>query len=395
MLNINEPNKCCGCTACYNVCPVNAIKMMPDKEGFLYPSVDVGKCINCGKCEKVCLEISGFTSLPILSAYTVRSVDSQILKTSTSGGAFSPMARLIIANQGVVYGVGYDEDWSIMHMRVDQDAVKLTSFRGSKYVQSKLGNTFILVKHDLEEGKKVLFSGTPCQVAGLNNFLAKRYDNLYTVEVICHGTPSPYLWETYLKYQKCKYHSEPSRIVFRNKTYGYHSGTMEIVFQNGKTYHGSARTDMMLKSFFQEIASRPSCYTCPCKGMKRPADVSIFDAWHADKLVNGLKDDDKGYTNVFVNSENGKWLLMASQNQRFSVDVSQAVSLDGIMVCNQPHMHPKRSEFYQILADKGIEEAVQSTIPIRVKDHLIEKSKSIFYKVGVFTWVKRTFKRKK
>ena len=240
----------------------------------------------------------------------------------------------------------------------------------------------------------VCFIGTTCQVNGLKSFLLRDYEGLITVDLVCHGVPSPKLWSKYLNYQRNKYHSEIKKISFRNKTYGYHSGTMKICFSNGKTYCGSARVDYMLRSFFKEIASRPSCYQCVFKTINRCSDYTIYDCWHASQLVLDLEDDDKGYTNVIVQSEKGKELLEQIKDayEIFPVDTEKAVKLDGVMVENSAVPHEKRNEFYKDIDEKTLPEKVQQFIPITWKDQFIEKSKAVVYKAGVYQIIKNVLK---
>ena len=395
MIEIKSKEKCCGCTACFNVCPQNAVQMLPDEEGFLYPHVDFTRCVECGLCTKVCPELKGFVTHKIKKAFLVRNKDRHVLNNSTSGGAFSALAAPILEAGGAVYGVAFGNNWRIEHQRVCGDQKELERFRGSKYIQSFLGDTFSLVKEDLSQGKTVLFSGTPCQVAGLNNYLSREYKNLITVEVICHGTPSPLLWEKYIEYQTKKYQANPTAISFRNKTYGYHSGTMAISFENGKKYFGSARVDYALKSFFSEISSRRSCYTCMCKGLERAADISVFDAWHAEKLVDSLIDDDRGYTNILINSSKGMNILKLSDLTLFEINPEDAIAMDGIMVCNYPKMHIDREKYYCLLRSAGLKKTIQQLIPVSIKDNMIEKSKIILYKIGIYDFAKTLFKGSK
>lgn len=232
----------------------------------------------------------------------------------------------------------------------------------------------------------VCFVGTTCQVAGLKAFLRKKYDQLITVDLVCHGTSSPKLWDKYLNYQKNKYHSEILEISFRNKTYGYHSGTMKIRFANGKTYYGSARVDYMLKSFFNEIASRPVCYQCPFKMLERCSNFTIYDCWHATELVSGLKDDDRGYTNVIVQSEQGKHLLkqISDRYELYQTDTKKAIALDGIMVMNSAKSHVRRSEFYVGIDERTMDEQIQKFISVMMTDILIERGKIIFFRLGIY-----------
>lgn len=387
MIEIKDKSKCCGCTACQSVCPKKCIDMIPDEEGFLYPKIDHSKCVNCGACEKVCPFISGFKKNPTIESFVVRNAEDQILDNSTSGGAFSALAMYALDRNGVAYGCICNDKMNIIHACTDDKGIELSAFRGSKYVQSEIQGVFNKVEKNLKAGRFVAFSGTSCQIAGLNNYLKKDYENLLTVEVICHGTPSPYLWSSYVEWMRKKYKSDPVQFSFRKKTYGYHSGTMEVLFKNGYQYTGSARVDLMLKSFFSEISSRQSCYTCPCKGMKRPADISIYDCWNADKLIEGLEDDDRGYTNVMVNTDKGMKAIEYCKNKRLlwtqTVNTNEAIGYDGIMVCNYPHKHKNRDLFYKAVKDKGIDKAVQQYIPISLKDHMIENSKQLIYRVGL------------
>lgn len=393
MIKIVDKAKCCGCTSCSNVCPKQAIAMKPDEEGFLYPQVNSKLCIDCGLCDEVCPIKSGYEKFKSLEAFAARYKDETILRNSTSGGVYTALANIIINEGGIVYGAVYDKEFRVVHKRVSFPERDVSVFRGSKYVQSDLLKTFTEVKKDLKEGRKVLFSGTSCQIAGLNNFLKKQYVGLVTVEVICHGTPSPKLWKTYLDYQESKYKSKIAKVTFRNKTYGYHSGTMEIVFKNGKKYYGSNRVDYMLKSFFGEIASRPSCYECVCKGLERPADLSIYDCWHAAQLLH-IKDDDKGYTNILVNTEEGRRLLKNSVGYLSlqAVDINQAIKLDGIMIEEYPYKHPYREIFYSELDKLGIKNTVSKLIGVTKKDYFIESSKGILYKMGLFKLIKKLSK---
>ena len=200
MLTVDK-GRCCGCSACMSVCPKKAISMQPDKEGFLYPSIDEAKCIQCGLCERVCF----YSDDTKKTAYAARVRDMSVRMDSQSGGMFFAMAKYCIAEGGVVYGCGMDGTWRAVHKR----AVTLEdcmAFRGSKYVQSDMGNCYALVLKDLNDGRKVLFSGTPCQCEGLLRMLNGRYrDNLIVVDIICYGVPSPMLWQEYINYIEQKF----------------------------------------------------------------------------------------------------------------------------------------------------------------------------------------------
>ncbi len=221
MISIADKSMCSGCTACVSTCPKNCIKMRPDAEGFLYPVVDVKTCINCGLCEKVCPFREKFQlreNKPL--AFAVKSKDENIRLKSSSGGVFSEFANYIISKKGSVYGASMNDKCdSAEHIRVSNEE-KLEKLMGSKYLQSDLKESFKLVKEDLIKGLDVLFTGTPCQVRGLINYLGRPYDNLYTVEVICHGVPSMLLWKKYKDYLENTFKSAIANVNFRERKTG-------------------------------------------------------------------------------------------------------------------------------------------------------------------------------
>ena len=371
MICIKDKNDCCGCTACYNICPKKAIAMEADEEGFLYPQVNKELCVECGLCEKVCpIQHMPFANNTKKESYVLRTKNKDVLKESTSGGFVSPLAEWIFKNQGVFCASTYDSSFKVRHICVDtQEKYNNSMFRGSKYVQSQLEGCFQEIKYYLKQDRMVCFVGTTCQVNGLKAFLGRDYNELITVDLVCHGTPSPKLWDKYLDYQKKKYNSNIKNINFRNKTYGYHSGTMKIQFVNGKEYYGSARVDLMLKSFFKEISSRPICYACPFKTLDRCSDFTIYDCWHASDLVPKLKDDDKGYTNVIVQSEKGREIFqhISKEYEIYPADTQKAIELDGIMVLNSAKKHSNRDEYYKDMDKKTLEELLKQQL-----NHLVE-----------------------
>ncbi len=204
MIEIKEKYNCCGCSACVQICPKQCISLSADNEGFLYPQVDTAVCINCGLCEKVCPVINQNEPRMPLEVYAAKNTDEEIRLKSSSGGIFTLLAEHIISEGGVVFGARFNENWEVVH-DYTETVEGLESFRGSKYVQSIIGENFKKAKFFLDEGRNVLFSGTPCQVAGLKKFLRKEYENLLTVEVVCHGVPSPMVWHDYLDYRRAKH----------------------------------------------------------------------------------------------------------------------------------------------------------------------------------------------
>ena len=380
MIQIKSKLDCCGCTACASSCSKSAITMVPDEEGFLYPKIDMRRCIECGACERACPILNKKTVISEKTeGYIIRIKDNKILYESTSGGAFTALADYILEQNGIVYGAGYDNNMRVVCKRATTKQ-QLQEMRGSKFVQSDLGNIFQDIKKELKEGTTILFSGTPCQVAGLLSFLRKKPDNLLCVDFVCRGVPSPGLWDNYVKYMENKYSSKIVGARFKHKTYGYHTSTMKIDFANGKTYYGSGRVDPYMKAFVREISSRPSCAACAFKGIERPSDITVFDCYEYSKIT-GRKDDNRGYSSIFVHTEKGGKILEAikSHIEIQEEDVNSLVTENGVMVCNSAKPHPRRAEFYQLAEHYPIDKALNKIDPITLKDKIIEKMLEVVF----------------
>ncbi|MBR1677276.1 MAG: Coenzyme F420 hydrogenase/dehydrogenase, beta subunit C-terminal domain [Clostridia bacterium] len=294
--------------------------MKVDAEGFEYPSVDKTSCINCGLCEKVC-PIN--KQEPLRSnkpnTYAAKIKDDTIRNLSSSGGIFSILANEILSKCGVVYGVALSDDLKqAQHIRVDntEDIYKL---RGSKYLQSKTGNIFNQVKSDLEDNKQVLFSGVPCQINGLKLFLRKEYENLLTVEVICHGVPSPALWLKYFDYLETKYNAKIQKVNFREKRNGWKTFGLTEDGDNISQYL-NLHHDPYMQMFLRNYCLRPSCYDCVAKKLESMADLTIADFWGIQNVAPEM-DDDKGTSLVLVQTKKGEKILDSLKEQFVSKKV--------------------------------------------------------------------------
>ena len=391
MLVINDKEKCSGCTACQSICPVKCINMIEDDEGFKYPQVDIPKCTNCNKCVQVCPVINSIKDNKLYEkvAYLSRVKNTELLMTSTSGGIGTALAKLVVQQGGTAYGAVFNKNFEVVHEPI-KDIDSVVRLAGSKYVQSEIGLTLKHVKIDLDKGEKVYFCGTPCQVAGLKNYLIKDYSNLVLVDLVCHGVPSPKLWKEYINYL-IQENGALESINFRKKAYGYHVATMEEKFITGKRQLRSGRTNLMLKCFFSNIADRPICYNCPFKTYAHASDLTLFDGWHASELVPNLKDDDRGYTNIIVHTKKGEDILgeIKPDIDIIKVDMQLAINLDGNMMLNVVQFNDKRNVFYKLLNQEGIKKTVNTLIPILLIDNLIEKSKIVFHKIGIIKFVKK------
>lgn len=301
MIKITDKSQCCGCSACVQKCPKQCITMNVDNEGFSYPKVDLDCCIDCNLCEKVCPCLNQEESQQPLSCYAAKNKDEEIRQQSSSGGIFTAIAENIIAEKGVVFGARYNNNWQVVHTYVETKQ-GIAAFRGSKYVQSQIGETFKQAESFLKEGRKVLYSGTPCQISGLNHYLRKQYDNLLTVEVVCHGVPSPKVW---LKYLESLQLTNIGSISHKDKTTGWRDYSFTIKDRDGNTlFTENAGENKYLIAFGRNLTLRPSCFSCPSKAGRSRADISLADYWGIEKLQPQI-DDNKGVSFVCVYTDKG------------------------------------------------------------------------------------------
>lgn len=291
-----EAQQCYGCSACVNVCPVRAINMEADDEGFLHPVIDEAVCINCSKCENVCpaLHAEALKNNPSNLYLSVRNANKNMVKESSSGGIFAVLAEYVLAQKGVVYGAAFDDKNVLKHIRIDDFAL-LEKLLGSKYVQSDLGRIFNQVCADLHEAKKVLFVGTPCQVAGLKAFLGKDDDNLITADLLCHGVPSPKVWEKYLQSLNIQ---DKAHIEFRNKDKGWKNYSMVIDDRVAEKYCFNT----YMHGFLDNIYLRKSCHNCQFCGTQRCGDFTLGDFWGAGAFRKKFDENDEGTSVIMLNS---------------------------------------------------------------------------------------------
>lgn len=301
-------NECCGCTACMNICPQRAIKMEKDEEGFLYPVVDKEKCIECGLCKKVCAFQKGYNvenRLEEVGVYATKNKSDEVRMHSASGGMFYAIAKYVLNKNGVVYGVVFDDWIHAIHVRTDSmDGIK--KMMGSKYSQSELGEIYKEVKKDLKNEKLVLFTGTPCQVAGLNKFLQNiDKTNLILVDLVCHGTPSPYLFQDYIKFIEKNKKKKIIGYYHRSKKIAWQQHTENIVYEDGKEDYTSRLSQTWKRLFGTTLFFRPSCYSCKYTNTKRTGDITIGDFWGIEKY-NKEFTDNKGVSLTLVNTIKGQ-----------------------------------------------------------------------------------------
>lgn len=304
------------------------------------------------------------------------------------------MARQIVSEGGVAVGAAFSEG-IVCHTQISHNEESVKQHSSSKYVQSKVGNSYSEIKKILqgELERKVLFSGTPCQVAALKLYLKKDYPQLYTVDLVCAGVCSPAVFEMYISKMQNKF-GKIIDINFKKKTYGYHSSTMALRFNNGTEYSRSRLTDPMMHVFTAHIADRPACATCSFKGIQRYSDITLFDCWHYSE-VTGKIDNDLGHTNVLVHTQKGKDLLFSCAEllEIEEIDVERAISLDGNMVFGRQKHHAKREQFFDELNRAGLDATIKKCIPITLDCYVKEFSKKYLYKLGILEKVKKLGRR--
>lgn len=340
---LDKKSDCCGCHACSNVCPKNCISMDIDSEGFWYPNIDKNLCINCNMCQKVCPAVNTNITDNEPVSYLGYNKNQDVRKQSSSGGMFTPIAESIINNGGAVFGAAFNDKYEVEHIMVN-DIDGLSKLRGSKYVQSKIGDTYQQAKEILESGKKILFTGTPCQIEGLKLYLRKDYENLYTQDIICHGVPSPNVWNEYIKYVSND--NDVMDVSFRDKKYGWHYFSMKIEM-NKKKYIKRLDEDLFLRLFLDNTILRPSCYACKYKKEIRISDFTLADCWRPAKVKSQLKDDDKGLSMIFVNSPKGQSLFSKVEDKLVvqEIDYDLAInSQDAATNSVKPNVH--RPDFF-------------------------------------------------
>ncbi len=303
-----DKNECCGCSGCADVCPVTAIKMQTDEEGFYYPKIDNEKCTDCGLCAKMCAFANYRpieNNMDMSVCYAAKHNNQDIRMNSRSGGVFVAFSDMILQRNGVIYGCVLDENLKAVHFRAENTQERNRMCR-SKYVQSDLREIFPKVKADLDEGRAVLFSGTGCQVDGINAYLRQKKTDVsrfYTIDIICHGCVSPKIYEDYLGYLERKYKGTVTEFDFRDKTVCGWDGHRESFVINGKKRSSSVYRDL----FYSNLSLRPSCYNCKYASVNHPSDITIADAWGI-KNAKPEFNDNRGVSLYLINSEKGQEL---------------------------------------------------------------------------------------
>lgn len=390
-MNILEKIKlkeCTGCHACFSICPKKAIEMKSNREGFLFPEVDNEKCISCNLCIKACPVIYKKNVSAENKAYGCYNLDLKKRLESASGGIFRLIAEFVINNEGYVFGAGYNDSFHLEHICVDNldDLKKLI---GTKYVQSSIGNSYIQAKNLLDSGKQVLFSGTPCQIGGLKSFLGKEYVNLLTIDLICHGVPSPMIWDEYLK-SKNKEHI--ISIQFRDKSNGISNAPIVFYYDDESAFKEKYNDNLYLKGFIKDLYLRESCYDCHFKGVSRISDFTIGDFWGLESFDKELIND-YGISVVISHNEKFNQLIKEINKSIFIKEypVEAAYTYNPCLI--KSVSKPKeRNYFFQEYQKNGLEKTIiKLSKKIERKNRLNHTICSMPYRI--YHKIKRSFSK--
>lgn len=353
LYEIAGKRSCTGCGACVCVCPVGCIQMVENKEGFFYPVIDHTQCIGCKKCYKVCPNEPEDDEdvVAVLAGY---SHNRDIRLTSSSGGVFTHLAEEVLKRNGVVFGVAMQKSQAVVC--AVENIEEIPKLRGSKYVQSWVGNAYRQVEKYLKEGRWVLFSGTPCQIAGLYRVLKKEYMRLITVDFVCHGISSPQVLEKYLKERGNG--KRISEIVFRDKTEGWNKFSMKIKWEDHTVSRASMEEDLYLQSFLKNLNLRSSCFSCKFRKIHRRSDITLGDLWGANEVVNGWTED-LGYSLILIQSKKGKELLESIKEKIVAVPVELSqVMLHNASLTTSPWDEYSRDLFFKNLKKYDLQRCI-------------------------------------
>lgn len=328
MIRIENHTDCCGCGACSLSCPVGCISMEQGPGGFLYPKADEGACIGCGACESACPMLSPRPESDPVSVFAAASTDKSVRKSSSSGGMFTVLASKVLEDGGAVFGASFDKDWKVVGSKAETLS-ELAALRGSKYSQADMRASFAECRRILGEGRKVLFVGTPCQIAGLKGFLGGDRDGLLSVDIVCHSVPSPEAWRLYLE-------ELPTHHGGFTKMRGSVSGEYVLTHP----YH----EDPFMKAFLQDVITRPSCTSCPSRGKRSSADITLGDFWGIEALMPG-RFADEGCSLAIAHTEKGKDALEYSGAELVPASFDQAAACNRGLV-SSPETDGRSSTFF-------------------------------------------------
>ncbi len=365
-----KKEECCGCMACYNICPFSAIEIVNSFEGFMLPKINEKKCVKCGLCYQTCPVINEIHSNDLDLAFAAYAKSQQIRYYSSSGGIFSVIANKIIDLNGVVFGAAFDNSFNVSHVSAGNKD-EIIKLRGAKYLQSNIGRIYINVKNELLKNRIVYFIGTPCQIAGLRAYLNKDYNNLICSDLICHGVPSPKIWDKYLN-EKI---SNASNVSFRDKRYGWTNYSL-VLNSTQKEIILNGQNNTFMEGFINNYFLRESCYNCKFKGYKRLGDITLADFWGIDKIISDFDENNSGTSLILINSEKGKILFDSIQQEIIYKKVNRKEALKYNLSAIQSSYRPiQRTRFFKNIEKKSYEQNLIEIKKLNLKEKILIRIK--------------------
>lgn len=380
MINIKKKKDCCGCGACEAICPKTCISLIKDKDGFMYPMVQEDVCTDCKACEKVCPIINPHIKQGTMcKLYACASNFENERYHSSSGGVFHLIASSILKAGGCVFGVILSPDCRSAYFTKIQSDNELIPALGSKYIQAHMEKIYKVVKQELMAGEKVLFSGTPCHISALKNYLNKEYDNLYSVDLSCHGVPSEKAWNCYLDCREKETGGSVIAACFRSKESGWKDFSVSTDFSNGVHHAETFTVDSYGKAFTQRLLFRPSCENCKFKGLNRCSDLTLGDFWGINEITDFFNDD-KGTSLVIAHTEKGMELLKLAQTQLKTLEVTKEQGTRrNPYIFRSVIPHSNKEAFFQSLGNEDFDDLVEmyATNEFVFKDFLFDLKRYI------------------
>lgn len=352
MKEIVEKNKCTGCSACASICPKGAIKLVEDNEGFKHPEIDQSKCINCGLCKRTCPVLNTTENSSLNRCYVAYNKNDEVKKTSSSGGIFDAIARKILSDNGIVIGAAFNDNMELKHIAIEK-IDDLEKLEGSKYLQSNINNMFSYIKEKIND-KKILFVGTPCQVAGLHAYLKKDYVNLICIDLFCHGVPSPKLFNKYIKELEDGNRSKVVKYNFRDKKTGWDAYSNTANFENNSEISELQSNNSYMRLFLSDIALRESCYNCNFKVGNKYSDITLGDFWGVQKYYPEMYSKN-GVSAIIINTEKGKLIFESISDNLEYKECNLEEMEDGNPSLKSSGKYPKkRKEFFENIDNLSI-----------------------------------------
>lgn len=354
MIIVKDKSLCAGCSACANICPKKCIKMLADERGFFYPFVNEVECVQCGQCDKICPFLNSKEVRADKNAYAAYFKDETVRGVCSSGGLFGGLAEEILNENGVVFGSAFADDFkSIKHVGIERKE-DLPKLYGSKYLQSVIEDSYKSVEHFLSEDRSVMFVGTSCQISGLKSYLRKDYAKLLTVDVICHGVPSPLIWSDYVTEKEDAKEEKVIGVHFRNKRFGWSKSGIVLLFADGSEYCKTGSKDLYMRGFLSNLYLRESCYRCKCKGTHDLSDITLGDFWGIERVLPDFSDN-KGVSAVILNTEKGKVFFRKIESRLIAEKVTYDDVLNGNPSLVYSAAKPDKSErFWNIYRKQGL-----------------------------------------